>query len=828
MLTRLCVPGLLVLTLALEGGALARARPVLRINHIDISTPPQVRVYVTDLDSTLNPITDRKAQQYRLAVDAVPHSHADKVERFHTTNESVAVTLVIQVSTAMRDVLTEAVEASKRLVDGLPRGSKVGLVAYTDVVLQEVKPKPAAEVKQAIDGLRIRDDSLEVQLPNAIKDALEALGDAGLPKQRMVVVFSDGLTTELNYAVFSELGRRAQDKGVIVHSIGYAPLEPARLRTLHELSKAGGGTVREVNDAAQVGQAFGALLEEIRNQLRLSYAIPKSFDGKLHDFQIETPGGQLSNIVALELPVFTAEAKDGRQWYKRPWFLVVMIALGQIGLVLLALAVLRWRRGSAKRAATARGQYLQALAGEEDEEEEEEDEDQDEDEEDRDRRRTRQEDGESLARGRRQTPADRPRIRELMEPDPALLDSKPLHSDPDDLADTHRQLPAIAAGGRAPTPAPLSPRASTPTPAPVDFAVEAPVEEPPATSPGGKRPPSEGLMLPDPDEFIRRQEGAGAAQGGRRRSPSEAEPVGAIPHPDEFLRRMGANVAPTPTPAAGGSQLVKKPASGGLISGSGIPLPQSGQVVPVGLPAEAGVQPGMYLDRKTKVIAVEDMGRLEHVAWVVQLDAARVGGAPRTVTVHDGFVIGSDPSCQLQLAGEGIFPRHGVFTLDQAGFRLETVGDRGETLSQLLADNALFFIANHEFVFKIATRGVMLPVASVRLEVLEGMDEGRSIALPERQPVTIGSHVSCDLVVRGEGVEGRHALAMRTGRVCTLSDLGTARGLGYQGQQVGYQNLRSGEEVVIGSVRLVYTYTDVDQQHVEYTDEFKTQKRILE
>jgi hypothetical protein len=827
MLIRLWLAGLVVLTLALQGGALARTRPVLRINQVDISKPPQVRVYLTDLDSTLNPITDRKAQHYRLAVDAVPHSHADKVERFHATKESVAVTLVIQVSTAMRDVLTEAVEASKRLVDSLPRGSRVGLVAYTDVVLQQVKPKPAAEVKQAIDALRIREDALEVQLPDAIKDSLEGLGDAALPKQRMVVVFSDGLTTELNYAVFSELGRRAQDKGVIVHSIGYAPLEPARLRTLHELSKAGGGTVREVKEAAQVSQAFGALQEEIRNQLRLTYAVPKAFDGKLHDFQIETPGGQLSNIVALELPVYAPEASSSGQWYKRPWFLVVMIALGQIGLVLAVLAVLRWRRGSAKQRAVARGQYLHALQAEEDEEEDGEEEEEEE-EDYRHRRRTRREDGESLARGGRGAdvePSERLRIRELMEPDPALLDSKPLHSDSDDLADTHRQLPAVGAGGRAPTPVPLAPRATTPTPAPVDATVEASVEEPPPTRPGRKRPPSGGLMLPDPDEFIRQQ---GEAEGGRRRPPSEAEPLEAIPHPDEFLRRIGANVPAPPAPAAGGSQLAKKPASGAIISGSGIPMPQSGQVVPVGVPAEAGVQPGMYLDRKTKVMAVEDMGRLEHVAWIVQLGAARVGTAPRTVQVHDGFVIGSDPACQLQLVGEGIFPQHGVLTLDQAGFRLETVGSRGETLSQLLTDNALFFVGDHEFVFKIATRGAMLPVASVRLEVLEGMDEGRSIALPEREAVTIGSHVSCDLVVRGEGVEGRHAIAMRTGRVCTFSDLGTANGIGYQGQQVGYQNLRSGEEVVIGSVRLVYTYTEVDQQHVEYTDEFKTQKRILE
>jgi len=205
-----------------------------------VSKPPVVRAYVTDLDGTGTPITDRKPQHYRLLVDGLPQTGASRLQRFHEAGEPVAMVLVVQVSPAMRDALTEAGEASKRLGD----------------------------------GLRGREDALEVQLPDAIRDALESLDSSALPRQRALVVVSDGLTADLNFSLFSELGRRAQEKAVVVHGIGYAPLEPAHLRTLHELSRRSGGTTREAKDADGVVRGFAALQAAIRHQVVVSYALP--------------------------------------------------------------------------------------------------------------------------------------------------------------------------------------------------------------------------------------------------------------------------------------------------------------------------------------------------------------------------------------------------------------------------------------------------------------------------------------------------------------------------------------------------------------------------
>jgi hypothetical protein len=38
----------------------AGGRPVLSISGLDASKPPTIRIYLTDLDSSLNPITDHQ------------------------------------------------------------------------------------------------------------------------------------------------------------------------------------------------------------------------------------------------------------------------------------------------------------------------------------------------------------------------------------------------------------------------------------------------------------------------------------------------------------------------------------------------------------------------------------------------------------------------------------------------------------------------------------------------------------------------------------------------------------------------------------------------
>jgi hypothetical protein len=72
----------------------------------------------------------------------------------------------------------------------------------------------------------------------------------------------------------------------------------------------------------------------------------------------------------------------------------------------------------------------------------------------------------------------------------------------------------------------------------------------------------------------------------------------------------------------------------------------------------------------------------------------------------------------------------------------------------------------------------------------------------------VGSHNSCDLVIRGTKVDKRHALVLLEGRTCIISDMGSEAGIWHRGEQVGYKKLHSGDEITLGNVRLMFAIED--------------------
>lgn len=286
-------------------------RPILRIDAIDTAKAPEIAVDITDLDGAQQAIIDRKAKLYRLFIDRVPHQGAISRQNISKLNEAFALSFVIQVSPAMTSVHTEVVEAAKKILRALPSRSKVGLVAYTDVVVKEVKPTTIKKLDRALDDLRIRTDGIEVQLLDAVKDAIEGLDSQNLPKRKMIVVISDGLNANLETRAFSDLGRRARDKNIAIHSIGFAQIEAERLRrTLVELSRRSNGTFRFGKDAKSLSAACEDLKDEILNGIRLIFSIEKSCDGSLHELQLELASGQTSNPVGIELPKIAVKANQ--------------------------------------------------------------------------------------------------------------------------------------------------------------------------------------------------------------------------------------------------------------------------------------------------------------------------------------------------------------------------------------------------------------------------------------------------------------------------------------------------------------------------------------
>lgn len=753
------------------GAAPFRQRPVLRIDRVNTSKPPMVRIYLTELDSS-GKVPPAKAQRYQLLVNNLPQPQPTRVERFIDRQEAVALTLVVQVAPSMGSVFKQIIDGSQRLLDGLPPGSQVGLIAYADVVVKELKPTSVALAKKAIAQLAVR-EALEMQLPDAIRDAIDGLASPRLPKHRKVLVISDGITADIKLRTFSQLGRRAHTQGVSIHSIGFAPLEPARLRTLFTTSGRSGGTFRPTSSPEQLNAAFAAFRAELRQQRVLSYELPKHFIGKVTDFQITAGDGLGSNIVQAELVKWKLGQKPGEisKWYASPLFIILVIA--GVLVLLTLVGVVLWKMRSKRNELLQR--KLARMRNEEDGGEESYDDDEDDSEYEEDFYGG----GEvpvgnfaSFGQPAAATPSG-------VQPAPAqAAAAQPAVAQPITQPPTPAAAPVVPSPQPAPTPAAAPLSAPLAAAAPVPVSPAAPVVSP-APGPAAPTPAASGggiPLLPSPTMFLRQAKGEAAPAPAAAAAPaaSAAAPVVPLPHPS-------AVVGAAATPAAAAPVLPPDP------------------LLPA--PARAPAPTFGFSGRKTQVLALEEVEQVDVVAWIVPLV-----GSFETLVLRDGFrvAVGGGDHVVEPRAGQ---PSEATFRLDPNGnWALLTgpvAGGSGAT-ADALRDNDRFGVGATEFLFKTAARFGKDGQSSSCLQVVGGIDDGRQVALPEGVPVCIGAHQSCSGMIRGEGVGARHLLVQLDGGTCHVADLGCDTGMQAEGKSVGRAALNPNEEIQVGSIRLIF------------------------
>jgi hypothetical protein len=105
---------------------------------------------------------------------------------------------------------------------------------------------------------------------------------------------------------------------------------------------------------------------------------------------------------------------------------------------------------------------------------------------------------------------------------------------------------------------------------------------------------------------------------------------------------------------------------------------------------------------------------------------------------------------------------------------------------------------------------------TVVAEVREGADGGflAELVLPDGRRVSIGSDPlvigrlpECGVVLQDSNVSRRHAELRRIGEGVVLTDLGSTNGTRVNGTTIREQILTSGDEVSVGSTRLIFEMT---------------------
>jgi hypothetical protein len=86
------------------------------------------------------------------------------------------------------------------------------------------------------------------------------------------------------------------------------------------------------------------------------------------------------------------------------------------------------------------------------------------------------------------------------------------------------------------------------------------------------------------------------------------------------------------------------------------------------------------------------------------------------------------------------------------------------------------------------------------------LPDGRRVPVGS-EPVTIGRLPECEVVLADSNVSRRHAELRRTGDAVILTDLGSTNGTRVNGSPVREQILSNGDEVSVGSTRLMFEMT---------------------
>jgi hypothetical protein len=86
------------------------------------------------------------------------------------------------------------------------------------------------------------------------------------------------------------------------------------------------------------------------------------------------------------------------------------------------------------------------------------------------------------------------------------------------------------------------------------------------------------------------------------------------------------------------------------------------------------------------------------------------------------------------------------------------------------------------------------------------MPDGRRVSLGS-EPLVIGRLPECDIVLADSNVSRRHAELRRNGDTVVLTDLGSTNGTRVNGAPVRERVLASGDEVSVGSTKLIFEMT---------------------
>ncbi|HEX8951303.1 MAG TPA: VWA domain-containing protein, partial [Polyangia bacterium] len=311
------------LALVLSSAGAARAADKLRLERMDLKASPTLRLYLTYVDAEGRAITGRAKEDFRIVIDSAEQGSATVLQTFEESKEPINVVVVAQVGSAMQAVLDSEKSAIGALADALPPKSKMGLLGYAGDTKYLAELGSPVDAESAAKTMAIDADSPEMHMMGAVRSAIDKLGAAPKGERKLIVIFSDGIDADMDARTFNSVGKRAQEAGIVIDTIGYNEFDPGKLRTLGILAKQSSGMERVCKTPSDISNHFSNVIDEIKKQYVATFEVALAGgDGKLHTFQaIASSNGHdaYSNAVDDKLPKashpIAKKGESGSRWW---------------------------------------------------------------------------------------------------------------------------------------------------------------------------------------------------------------------------------------------------------------------------------------------------------------------------------------------------------------------------------------------------------------------------------------------------------------------------------------------------------------------------------
>lgn len=315
-------------------GAAAADEVKLHLESVNLEKLPFVKTYISLIGSDGKPVREKSG--FRLLVDGVEQKDVQVlVTPLAEAKEPTDVIAVVQISAVMEPAIKNVRTGIEKLAKQLAKipESRLAIISYgTEVKRLEEYGRPN-EIARDLDKLAIDPDASEAKMVDALRVAID-LSRERQDRRRIVVLFSDGIDVSPGKDVFADVGKRAQQAGVVIDTIGFAPFEAGRLRSLIDISRMSAGTSRGARSVNDIVERYLQVADELGAVNAVSFGLTTAGDNAQHELQVAYRQGKddlVSEKIAVTLPPFEPADSAGRSWQ---WWLAV-VGLSLFGLVIL-------------------------------------------------------------------------------------------------------------------------------------------------------------------------------------------------------------------------------------------------------------------------------------------------------------------------------------------------------------------------------------------------------------------------------------------------------------------------------------------------------------